>query len=161
MSDLSELPAELRSHRQLEQASCAVSAFECVSKLHGLIETDTFPLQSDPKNQMLGFGDTEFLKFLGLSPLDGHYDTQSAVALIEKETNEGRFPLISLIGQTPKGEWYYHIHLCVFHNAKLLLIDPATLDIVADKKEDLAKVLERNSQQNPERKTLHILTYYL
>ena len=45
MSDRSDLPEALRRHRQLEPASCAVSAFECVAKLHRLIERDISPLK--------------------------------------------------------------------------------------------------------------------
>ena len=159
MSDLSELPTELRSHRQLEQASCAVSAFECIAKLHGLIAPDIFPLQSDPKNQKLGFGDTGFLKSLGLSCVDNHHDTVSAMTLIEKETNEGRFPLVVLGFYLPTGEWTYHTHLCVSHNAKLVLVDPAMPAIVVGKKEDLTNLLERKRREDPLKKTLHVLHY--
>ena len=159
MSDLSLLPEALRNHRQLERASCAVSAFECIAKLHGLIEPDTFPLQSDPANQNKEFGDTEFLKFLNLLPSDGLFATQNALAIIERETTEGRFPLISLLVETSSGEKGYHTYLCAQHNAKLLLIDPLKPEIVVDKKEDLENLLEHNRTTNPERKTLHVMTY--
>jgi hypothetical protein len=158
MSDLSDLPEPLRSHRQLEDASCAVSAFEAVAKLHGLIEKDSFPLQADVKNQRRGFEDTEFLKSLGINASADHYDTQSAMDLIEKETNEGRFPLVSLLTKAPDGKLAYHVCLCAQHNG-LVLIDPGKPTIVVHGTKELANLLEGNRTNNPDRDTLHILAY--
>jgi len=82
------------------------------------------------------------------------------MALIEKETSEGRFPLVSLRVFAEDGSPLdYHIFLCVSHCAELVLIDPAKLEIVADNNAGLANLLERNRSDNPERKTLHILHY--
>lgn len=158
----SDIPPALRSHHQFPLATCAVSAFECVAILHGLLEQDKFPLQCDPTNREKGFGDIDFLESLGLSCANNLYDTQSAMVLIEKETAEGRFPLVSLrafaVDGTPLS---YHILICVLHNAKLLLVDPAKPSVVVDNKVDLANLLKRNRQDNPERKTLHILHYQM
>jgi hypothetical protein len=163
MSHHDLLPPALADHHQLPGLNtCAVSAFEAVAKLHGLIVPTAFPLQLDPKNQKKGFDDTSFLKALGIDCRDAHYDTQEAMELIEEETNAGRFPLVSLLGFRQDGKPAgYHILLCALHNSKLLLIDPAKPSIEADNKADLANLLEGNRQQNPHRKTLHILTYQL
>jgi len=160
MSTLNDIPPELRNHHQFPQATCAVSAFECVAKLHELLAPDKFPLQSDETNREKGFDDTSYLKSLGLSCEDHHYDTQSATTLIEKETNEGRFPLVSLREWKADGTILdYHIFLCALYNSKLLLVNPREPRIEAEKKEDLEKVLEYNSKNNPDRTTLHILHY--
>jgi hypothetical protein len=158
MSDLSDLPEPLRSHRQLEKASGAVSAFEAVGKLHGLIKKDSFPLQTDPKNQHRGFEDTEFLRSLVINASADHYDTQSAMDLSEKETKERRFPLVSLIGTAPGGKLSYHVYLCAHYNG-LVLIDPAKPEIMARGGNELANLLEGNRTNNRDRDTLHILAY--
>ena len=44
-SDCYKLFDKIKHHKQLHQHSCVASAYECVAKLHGLIDTKAFPLQ--------------------------------------------------------------------------------------------------------------------
>lgn len=85
----------LPAHRQLEDWSCSVSAFEFVAKLYGLIRLDVFPLQSDPANQRKGFAESSLLADVGLKGSDDYYDVASAVTLIQSELASGRHPDIT------------------------------------------------------------------
>ena len=132
---------------------------ECVAKLHELIEPNSFPFQSDPNLEWKGFDDTSFLAPLGFAWSEGHFDTESALALLTKETSEGRFPLVSLaVWREDDSFAGHHIHLCVLYNNKLGLIDPQLRSVVASG-EDLATVLEINRTLSPERRTLHLMWY--
>lgn len=159
VSTLDQLPEALRQHRQLEEASCAVSAFECIGKLLGRVAPSAFPFQSDPLNQHLGFGERKFLRLFDLDATDDHYDTASAVAVIERETRAGRFPLVSLWGPDQKGVHGYHVFLCAEFRHELILIDPEIPAVALTGRADLAATLEDNRSTNPERTTLHLLTY--
>ncbi len=159
MSDSFEPLVALRNHRQLEQASCAVSAFEAVAKLHGLIEPTSFPLQSDPANQLKGFGDTEFLRSLGILPSDGHYDIQSALNLIEKETSGGKFPLAAFVKEIVGAQVRVHVYLAARDKTKLVLIDPAVPAIVAEGREGLGRLFQRSIQMYPPISDIHVMIY--
>jgi hypothetical protein len=153
------LPAALSNHYQFAGDFCAVSGFECIAKLHNLIQEKDFPLQSDTSNQYKGFGDTQFLNKWFLCT-EGHLDTAGAMALIEKETNEGRHPLVSMfVKRSTKTE--YHIFLLTNHGGDLLLIDPSSPTIVASGRVDVQKELEDHRANDPGRKTLHVFWYDL
>lgn len=154
-----DLPEQLRSHRQLHTASCAVSGFECIAKLHKFISPSQFPLQSDPANQGMGFADTSFLKSYGLLAEDAHLARDAALDRIESETTAGRFPLVSLIARLPSGELGWHIMICVRHDADLLLIDPAYPKIQARNRVGLSAEFQRTLDAVPDRQRLHVLTY--
>ena len=154
--DLSE---QLQHHRQLENASCAVSGFESVAKLHGLISPDAFPLQSDPANQHMGFGDTTFLRSLGLDASESLFAREEALDRIETETAEGRFPLVSLlVALTPRGR-LWHIMVCARHDGRLLLIDPAYPKVQALDRSGLAAEIQKTLDMAPDRPKIHLLTY--
>jgi hypothetical protein len=157
------LPEAIRQHHQDDNASCAVSGQECIAKLHGFIAPDAFPLQSDPANKKRGFGvnDRAFLKTHKIDAKDDFYDASSSVALIEAETKAGRYPLVSLIGKDPDGNWGYHTYLCAQHEGELLLVDPAKPTILVKGVPTLRAVLDANGATNPFRKTIHILSYTL
>ena len=57
----------------------------------------------------------------------------------------------SHIIQTP-----YHILVSLLLDGQPTLIDPATKQVLEQGKGDLAKVLQQNSDLNPERKTIHM-----
>jgi hypothetical protein len=78
-----DIPESLRQHRQLENAWCAVSGFESIAKMHGLIAPGAFPLQPDPAKQGMGFGDTSFLLALGLQATDVSLERDVAISRIE------------------------------------------------------------------------------
>ena len=80
---------------------------------------------------------------------------------MKTETQAGRFPLVSLIGQDPDGNWGYHTFLCAQHDGKFLLIDPAKAEALIEGYPALYALFANNSVINPERKTIHILTYKL
>lgn len=162
-SPVDALPEAIRLHHQNDDASCAVSGQECIAKLHGFIAPDAFPLQSDPANKKRGFGadDRAFLKAHMLDAKDGFYDAPSTIALIEAETNAGRYPLVALIGKDPDGNWGYHTYLCARYEGALLLIDPAKPSILVKGTPLVRAVLDANSAINPFRKTIHILSYTL
>jgi hypothetical protein len=109
---------------------------------------------------MKGFDEPNLQSAVGLKGSAAFYDTQSALELIEKETNAGKLPVISLrgflIGLAPIPV-NYHIYVAASEDGQPILIDPADGQVVATTKEDLAKVLEYNSHHNPERSTIHIL----
>ena len=157
--DDSKLQDILRSHKQIRDWSCSVSALEFVAKLYGLLALDSFPLQQDEGNQKKGFGESTLQASLGLTGEEGHYDAQSALALIEEETNQGRFPIVSLanLPATPP-RLTFHIHVAVSLQSQPTLIEPANGQVLATGKEDLAKELERNCQGNPVYSTIHIQT---
>ena len=153
------LPIQLQSHRQLERASCAASGFECIAKLNGLIAPDTFPLQSDPANQGMGFGDTGFLHSLGLKTSDKHLGREAALDCIEAEIRAEKFPLVSLlVAQTDSGR-YWHIYICVQHDGKLLLIDPAIPRVQAQNRDGLTAEFQRTLDLAPDRQLIHVMTY--
>lgn len=161
MADQIALPEELANHRQLHGNFCAASGFECIAKLHRLIPKDQFPLQSDSKNQGLGFGRDD-AKFLSqwFDCKDGHFDVEAAMAFIEQETNEGRFPLVSLYEWNNKDEPIgWHVFLLLQQGGKLLLVDPRQVSVTIDDRTKLRACLQLNSLLNPERKTLHLFWY--
>jgi hypothetical protein len=154
-----EIPELLRHHRQLENASCAVSGFESIAKLHGCIAPDAFPLQSDPAKQGMGFGETAFLRSLGLQATDVSLERDVAISRIEAETAAGRFPLVSLLATQNGRTLYWHIFICVQHEGNLLLIDPAYPKVQARQKDGLNHEFQRTLDAVPDRQTIHLLTY--
>ncbi|MBD5779050.1 GNAT family N-acetyltransferase [Pelagicoccus sp. NFK12] len=106
-----------------------------------------------------GFGNEDLQDEVGLQGEDKLYDTQAALEVIEKETNRGRFPAVSLLlfreDRSPVG---YHIFVAALRGQEPILIDPANGRTVATTKEEISKVLIQNSALNPERKTIHIQT---
>ncbi|MDZ4405231.1 hypothetical protein [Prosthecobacter sp.] len=154
-----DLPEQLRSHYQLENASCAVSGFESVAKLHGLIAPDAFPLQSDPTKQGMGFDDTSFLLSLCLLASDTHLARDIALDRIESETSDGKFPLVSLLTGQAGSTLYWHIFVCAQHGGDLLLIDPAYPKVQAQQRAGLAAEFQRTLDAIPDRQMIHLLTY--
>ena len=159
MQSLEGIPEALRKHGQPEMASCAASGFESIAKLHGLIPADSFPLQSNPANQWLGFGDTTFLKSLGLLASNAELEVLEAVNLIEKETNEGRFPLAVQVTAKLDDKFACHTYVCVRHAGNLLLIDPSVPAIQAKGRKGIEDEFRSKIQQFPVRKTIHVLWY--
>lgn len=162
--DEARLSVVLQVHRQFDGDYCAVSALEFASKVYGLIPPDQFPLQSDPQNQRKGFDEQALQNLVSLESHSGYYDIQSAMALIEKETNEGKCVSISLRGFEPCGQKLlaieYHTVVAVLRARQPTLFDPASGQVLAQGKEDLATVLQRNSKLNPSRKTIHLEVLY-
>jgi hypothetical protein len=150
-------------HKQLHQNSCSVSALEFASKLHGLIPSNSFPLQSNPQNQYKGFAEPDLQSEVKLSATSdkADYDILSALELLIKETSQGRFPIISLrafqADGSPAG---YHINVVESVDGQLVLIEPADSSIQAASTKELEKELERSCRPDPQwpRNTLHILT---
>lgn len=160
---LAELPDVLRSHRQFAGDFCAVSGFECITKLHGILARDEFPLQSDPANQYRGFQPDHYtyLTEHRFVCTDGHYPNGIAAgAMIQAETNAGRFPLVSLPWQGGDGKWGYHIFLFVRHEGVMLWIDPAIPCVMLRGIDAIPQALENLRVNNPlGRRTIHLLTY--
>jgi len=151
----------LPAHRQLEDWSCSLSAFEFVAKLYGLIGLDIFPLQSDPANQRKGFVEPSLLADVGLKGSDDYYDVASAVTLIQSELTSGRHTVVSLLTfQTMGLPAGYHIYVAVDGQQGPCLVDPATRSVLAVPSTDLSHIFAANSARNPERKTIHVLTLY-
>lgn len=153
--------AVLQAHHQFDGDYCAVSALEFVSKIYEQIAPDKFPLQADPQNQHKGFDEHTLQNLVLLGGCSTYYDIQSAVETIEKETNEGRCVLVSLRAfHTFDGIIFlvggYHILVALSLEGQPILIDPQTKQVLARGKEDLAKVLQRNSDLNHDRKTIHM-----
>lgn len=157
--DDSKLKDILDSHKQIRDWSCSVSALEFVAKLYGLLEIDSFPLRQDEKNQKKGFGEASLQASLGLEGEEGTYDVKSALALIEEETSQGRFPIVSLANlPVIPPDITYHIYVVVLQQSQPTLIDHVNGQVLAKGKEDLTKVIEHNSQGNLERSTIHVQT---
>lgn len=150
-------------HKQLHQNSCSVSALEFVAKVYGLIPSDSYPLQSNPQNQYKGFAEPDLQNEVGLLATSdkADYDISGAMDLLREETNQGRFPIISLrafqADGSPAG---YHINVVESTDGQLVLIEPADGSIRAASTKELEKELERSCHPDPRwpRNTLHILT---
>lgn len=150
----------LQAHHQFAGDFCAVSGLEFVSKLYGLTQLSKFPLQENQKNESKGFGEQSLQALVYLEGEDAHGDAQSVMGLIEKETNQGMSVLVSLRGFVTFGRILnpigYHIFVATSQGDQPILVDPQTKQIQAPSRADLANILQWNSQQNPERKTIHI-----
>jgi hypothetical protein len=132
------LDAVLQAHRQFDGDYCSVSALEFASKIYGLTPIDQFPLQSDPQNQSKGFDEQALQNLVSLKGHSAHYDIQSAVEAIVKETNQGKCVSVSLRGSLifdqiviPAG---YHILVAVLQGPQPTLLDPATKQVLAQGK---------------------------
>ncbi len=153
-----EVPEKLRQHYQFPRDFCAVSGFESIAKLEGLIAPDTFPLQSDPANVAKGFEPAHrtFLDTLGLDAKDDHYHSGADAALvIGREVSAGRFPLVSMpvIGG-------FHVYIFAEDGGKLLFIDPAVPKVILRGLDALPLALENWRANSPAKhKTIHVLTY--
>lgn len=161
MEDTIALPNELSKHHQLPGNFCAASGFECIAKLHHLIPKDQFPLQSDDTNEGLGFGkdDTKFLN-QWFDCRDSFFDAEAAISLIEKETHDGRFPLISLFEWERNKPIGWHVYLFLRYQEKLLLVDPRVVEVVTSDLPRLKALLGLNILTNPEkRQKLHVFWY--
>jgi hypothetical protein len=156
---ITDLPEKLWNHRQLEMASCAASGFECIAKLHGLIDPGDFPLQSDSAKQGMGFADTTFLSSIRIHASDAHASLEEALNICEHETQQGRFPLVSLLALSTGNQLYWHVFLCASHQGELILIDPAHPQIQAKERSGLSLEFERTLAAVPNRQAIHILTY--
>jgi hypothetical protein len=91
--------------------------------------------------------------------LDGHFDIQTALNLIEKETSAGRFPLVALVKEIVGTEVRVHTYLAASDKAKLVLIDPAVPEIVAEKREGLKKAFQRSVRIYPPIPDIHVMVY--
>ncbi len=158
----SRIPRQLRKHYQFRGDYCAVSGFECIAKLEGLIAPDAFPLQSDSGNTGIGFEPKHraLLEELGV---DASEDVQyksgaSASAAIISALDAGRSALISMpcLDMSPK----FHVYLCTKSGGETLLIDPAKLEILLKGADALPQALENWRMNYPSKdKTVHVLTY--
>ena len=162
-AQLAELPDALRLHYQFNGDFCAVSGFECIAKLHGLLARDAFPLQGDPTNQYRGFEPDHYayLTARGFNCTDLHHPTGAAAgAVIQTETEAGRFPLAALPWRGANGNWGYHIFLFARHEGVTLWIDPAIPCVMLRGMDAVPQALENVRVNNPlGRRTIHLLTY--
>lgn len=160
---LAELPEALRLHHQFDGDFCAVSGFECIAKLHGLLAPGAFPLQSHPANQHRGFQPDHYVYLTerGFVCADMHLPTGAkAGSVIQTETDTGRFPLVSLPWQGGDGKWGYHIFLFARHEGAVLWIDPAIPCVMLRGIDAIPQALENVRVNNPlGRRTIHTLTY--
>jgi len=108
MSIFDNLPSIMDFHNQKHKHSCVASAFEFVAKLHGLIPPESFPLQSDPKNQEQSFADSKWLTSQGLKCQHNHYNIEVVLPILEKETSSEKAPLVALL-RTEIEPHAYHI----------------------------------------------------
>ena len=150
----------LEAHHQFPGDYCAVSALEFASKIYERIGLDQFPLQVDPQNQHKGFGEQALQSLVYLTGKAEHYDIQSAVETIEKETSGGKCVSVSLRGFLFFGQIVipvgYHIVVALWLDGQPILVDPQTKQVLVRGKEDLTKVLTENSQLNPQYKTIYM-----
>jgi len=155
----SDFPKALSKHRQLGN-TCIASGFECLAKLHGFLAGDEHPLQNDTKNPINGFNPPPLLDpwFECLAP---PLNTGAeAVDHIRVETGSGRYPLISLFewdnNNHPIG---WHVFLLSARDGRFLLLNPRDSTAQTYTSKELEVVLEHNRTTNPERRSLHMLTY--
>ena len=163
LAQLAELPASLREHHQFSGNFCAVSGFECIAKLEGLLAPTAFPLQSEPASEHKGFGpaDCGYLTGLGFAVHDEHYPSgQAASTVIQAETDAGRFPLVSMPVQDAHENWAYHVFLFAKHLDAVLFINPAEPCVILRGIDAIPQVLEIMRTQHPlQHHTVHLLTY--
>jgi hypothetical protein len=159
---IAEVPLAIRDHHQLNGDFCAVSGFESIAKLHGLLAGNAFPLQSDATNEQKGFEPAHYtyLTERGFTCSDQHIGTGTAAAqIIQQETDAGRFPLASIPWQKG-GRWGYHVFLFARHEDQVLWIDPAEPCVMLRGIDAIPVALENNRTRNPiEGRTIHMLTY--
>ena len=134
---------------------------EAVLKLHGLIDPDAFPYQTQFGDDNIGFEQVHLLADHGLKAQDSMLAIDDALATLESETTSGRFPLISLltvVNGVPKG---WHIYTARHHAGTLQLIDPAPVGggIYAASTADVRAAFQHTLDAVPDRQKIHILTY--
>ena len=157
MPTLSEI---CRNHVQESNSwYCSVSALEFAAKFYGLLPLDSFPLQSRPENERLGFDDTSLQNEMGLQGEDLGLLPQLALERIETETNQDKVVAIALLlfPKDPSQPPAYHIHLAAKEEGQLVLVDPANGQEICPARLDLATLLHANSRDNKERKEIHLL----
>jgi hypothetical protein len=156
-----DIPERLIGHRQLPDASSAVSAYEAVAKLHGFILPDEFPLQLGPAGRKPGFGDSSLLGSFGLQTRDDRFSPIQAIDVIVRETKEGRYPLAYLFSNSTDWERSWHVGLFARHRSSLLLINLAEGKVEVSGRAAIRKRLIRTILATPGRKGIHIMTYRL
>jgi hypothetical protein len=163
LEQLAELPEAIRQHYQFPDDFCAVSGFECVAKLEGHLAPNAFPLQSDPANLHKGFEPAHctYLTGLGFTVHDVHHPTgQAAAAVIQTETDAGRFPLVSMPVPDEQGHWGYHVFLFARHENAVIFIDPSVPRVMLRGIDQIPVALENMRNRHPlEHHTVHLLTY--
>jgi hypothetical protein len=158
---LAELPDELRKHHQFPGDFCAVSDFESLAKLEGLLDPAAFPLQMNVTNQRKGFEPAHrgYLEGIGLEVDDKHYDSGAgAAAVIAAEVAAGRSVLMAMPHlENPIGK---HVYVFTKYKGDTILVDPAEPRVKLRGMDAIPTVLEnwRANSPHPE-KTIHLLTY--
>jgi hypothetical protein len=123
MIPMSERLSHLQQHRQLYPKSCAPAAMEVLPKLYKLIDSDDFRFQNDHEENNIGFEKLDELRDFGIGCRVSTLSIGETLDCIERETSQGRFPLISL--PVIEGGVFrdYHIYVAAQDNGTLMLIE--------------------------------------
>tara|TARA_R110002111_G_scaffold164386_3_gene230550 strand:- start:4821 stop:5309 length:489 start_codon:yes stop_codon:yes gene_type:complete len=151
----------LQQHRQLSQTSCAASGMEALLKLHNRIDSDSFPYQTTFGDKNIGFEQVHLLSEHGLIAHDERLPLEDAITKLETETNNGRFPLVSLLTVVQDVPIGWHIYVALSEGSELRLIDPAPTggEIYAATTAEVRQKCKYTLEAVPDRQTIHILTY--
>lgn len=148
----------LAKHRQLDlQKTCSASAHEFVAKLHGKLGDNEFPLQCKPAvANLAGFQFESFLNGIGFTGRPGRVRLANAIALLEAEVSNGRYPLVSLACRDSAGNLHFHIVVAVPANGGVGLVDPGLQEVIANCSSQSLRKLEETEKERP---VIDILTY--
>ena len=118
-------------HKQIFPKSCPSSVMELVLKLHGKMKPDCFDIQNLYGDYNVGFSKKFELDNRGLNTKEQSLPPKDALLIIEQESKDGRFPLVSMPTETRKGlflqyervaEDSCHIFIPILANGKLTLV---------------------------------------
>jgi hypothetical protein len=156
MPDLHEV---LQHHRQKYPKSCAASGMEIICKCHGLIPLDDYRFQERFGDTNIGFEQAKLLNPLGIVAVERTLNILDCLDLLEIETNQGRFPLVSLPVAIERHHIHCHIFLCGKQNGQLALFDPADGHCEISSKADLENRMNKLFQLIPSRTDIGVLIY--
>lgn len=156
MPDLQEV---LRHHHQKSANSCAASGMEIICKCHGLIPLDDFRFQEQFGDTNIGFEQTKLLSPLGIEAGAQSLSIEDCLDLLETETSQDKFPLVSLPVKLEPPYLHCHIFLCGRDGCKLALFDPANGRLRFSSREDLESHMNKLLNQIPNRPNVDVLVY--
>lgn len=139
----------LFSHRQLGEMTCASSAHEFIAKLHGKLAVEDFPLQSGEDAGKAGWDFDEFLRSIGFTGQPLELLPVEAIAVLSDETENGRFPLVSVDEVRVGNQIACHVLVAVPTVNGVGLVDPGRNEFRTKSSENTLRELERSASLAP------------
>ena len=149
----------LRHHHQKSCKSCAASGMEIICKCHELIPLNDFRFQEQFGDTNIGFEHAKLLSPLGIEAKTRSLSITDCLDLLETETTQGRFPLVSLPVKLEVPYLHCHVFLCGKDKNELALFDPANGKLRFASREVLENHMNSLLRQIPNRPHIDVLVY--